>query len=141
MRLCRGWIASACIIGALITACASDHDAPRTAVPLPSSALSGARLIEADTVYGGADIASDDRRLSDMLCSGDLVTITTTKETVLAELPCDRFVTPDIVEQFRNMAVRVTVHPAAGGGKLLIEAQTRASIEFTIGHAWVTTGR
>ena len=82
-----------------------------------------------------------------MTCADGLVHLTTTKEAVFAELPCDRFVDEDVIDRYRATRVRVTICVPDSGcararqnedeGKLLIESPTGGSIEFTTGHIWI----
>jgi hypothetical protein len=129
----------ALVLAFTIAGCAADDNGypPSTIVAQPSSVPAVAELVESEVSIGAGEAGSDERRLAGMTCSEGLMTVATTRETIYAELPCDRFATPEIIDRFRDVAIRVTVRPAEGEGKLIIESETRASLEFTIGHAWL----
>ena len=120
--------------------CASDDDgdAAPVLVVQPSVVPAAADLIESETTIGDLTAGGEERRLSNFSCADDLVTVATTVETIYAELPCDRFITPEQAEQFRDVALRISVRPDAEGlSKLIMQSDTQYSIEFTIGHAWI----
>lgn len=107
----------------------------------PTAVPRGAELID-ENIELGQDAAAPDAPADSahlfyaMTCVDDVVTITTTKETVYAELPCDRSLPPEIVGRFAYVPVRiriVTKEPA----KLYLESDTAGSVEFTVGRVWI----
>jgi hypothetical protein len=134
MRYCCR-LAIAVILAGLIIACSSDdEEEPATNVAQPTNVPASAELIERETVVGAS---TDGGRLAELTCADGIVSIITSNRAIYAELPCDRFVTPEIVERFVDAAVDVTVRPGEPEGKLIIRSRDGASIEFTTGHAWI----
>ncbi len=147
MRLVAVWLAAGLALAASAGACsgggddgppAEDAAAVSTA---PTAVPRGAELIE-ENIELGQDAAAPDAPADSahlfyaMTCVDDVVTITTTKETVYAELPCDRSLPPEIVGRFAYVPVRiriVTKEPA----KLYLESSTAGSVEFTVGRVWI----
>jgi hypothetical protein len=139
------WLAAAIAAG-----CSGGGDDGRDVVR-PTTVPTQAELIDGETTFGNADPRAtappDERLFFDMACVDGLVSLTTTRETVFAELPCDRFVDATVIARFQGTRVRVTVcvpqsdcaraRQNEDEGKLLIESPTGGSIEFTTGNIWI----
>jgi hypothetical protein len=137
------------LAAALAVAC-SDEGSGREVVR-PTTVPVDASLVDGQTSFGTADPEAtnppDERLLFDLVCADGLLSLTTTRESVFAELPCDRFVDASVVARFRATRIRVTVcvpqsdcaraRQNEDEGKLLIESPTGGSIEFTTGHIWI----
>jgi hypothetical protein len=133
-------VAAIFVTSVAIGGCSGDDGGgdPLVIVVQPSVVPASADLVESETVIGTEAAGPGERRLSNFTCADGVVTVATTVETIYAELPCDRFVTPEQAAQVRDVAVLITIRPVPDGlSKLIIRSETRASIEFTIGHAWV----
>jgi hypothetical protein len=112
------------------------------AVPAaPTAVPRGAELVEENIEFGQDAAApgapADSAHLFyAMTCVDDVLAITTTKETVYAELPCARALPQEVIGRFAYVPVRmriVTAEPA----KLYIESKTAGSVEFTVGRVWI----
>ena len=134
------------VIAAACSGGGGDADVVRpTAVPTQAD------LVDGEFSFGTADADAvdppDERLLSELGCAGSLLSLVTTRESVYAELPCDRFVDASVVARFQGTRVRVTIcvpdsdcaraRQSEDEGKLLIESPTGGSIEFTTGHIWI----
>ncbi len=140
------WLAAA----AGAAAC-SGGDGDRRDVVRPTAVSTRAELIDGQTTFGNADPQAtappDERLFFGMTCADGLLSLTTTREAVFAELPCDRFVDAAVIARFQGTRVRVTVCVPQSDcararqneeeGKLLIESPTGGSIEFTTGNIWI----
>lgn len=69
-------------------------------------------------------------------CSDGLLTVETDKETIYAELPCDRALPQETVDMFAGTPVHVRLVPG-DPAKIFLEAPDGASVEFTPGNIWV----
>jgi len=106
-----------------------------------TAAPRGAVLVDENIDFGQDAVAPDAPADSAhlfyaMTCVDGVLTIITTKETVYAELPCDRALPPEVVGRFSYVPVRVRVVTAAPA-KLYIESKTAGSAEFTVGRVWI----
>jgi hypothetical protein len=107
-------------------------------VPAPAEQMVG------ETTLSGED--GGERLLFSLMCVDGLLTLVTTRETVYAELPCDRFVGEDAVARFQGLSVDLTIcapvaacsrpRPNSTDGKLFVVSPAGASLEFTTGHLW-----
>jgi hypothetical protein len=145
-----GCIGGLLVAAALAAGCSDDGDDAGD-VPRPTAVPTAASLIDGETSFGTADPLAtappDERLFYDMTCVDGLVQLTTTNETVFAELPCDRFVDESVIGPFRATRIRVTIcvpdsdcaraRQNEDVGKLLIESPTGGSVEFTTGHIWI----
>lgn len=133
-----------------MAACSGGGDGGRDVVR-PTAVPTQAELIDGQTTFGNADPQAtappDERLFFGMTCADGLLNLTTTREAVFAELPCDRFVDAAVIARFQGTRVRVTVCVPRSDcararqneeeGKLLIESPTGGSIEFTTGNIWI----
>ena len=67
-----------------------------------------------------------------MSCATDILRIATTRETVYAELPCDRALPADVANRFGGTPVRLRF-AGSTPAKLYIDSKTAGSVEFTVG--------
>ena len=139
------WLAAA----AMAAGCSGGDD--DRDVVRPTAVPTQAELIDGQTTFGNVDPLAtappDERLFSGMTCADGLLYLTTTREAVFAELPCDRFVDEATVARFTGTRIRVTVcvpesecaraRQNEQEGKLLIESPTGGSIEFTTGNIWI----
>ena len=131
---------------ALLAGAAACSDGGASTVPpasgAPPAAVPEAAELVDENIEFGQDAAAPDapedaaHLFYAMTCVDDVLTITTTKETVYAELPCDRALPPEIAGRFAYVPVRLRVVTAAPA-KLYIESETAGSAEFTVGRVWI----
>jgi hypothetical protein len=120
------------VLAAPLVACGGDEaDGPR-----PAGVPESAEQVRSETVLRETDIDGRVRRLFAHDCMADVLTITTTIESVYAELPCDRALPDEVVQGFLGEAVAVTLRPG-GDGKLLLTAEDAGSAEYTTGRMWL----
>lgn len=124
------------ILSVAALACADGGDAgPSAGLPagLPESAepmqTAEERPAEVAPGEGGRLFFSSD-------CVDGLLSVTTTREIVYAELPCDRALPPEVKERFLGKAVALRIVPGQQS-KLYIESQEAGSVEFTVGRMWL----
>ncbi|MHB8376909.1 MAG: hypothetical protein ACYDEB_08130 [Dehalococcoidia bacterium] len=140
------------VAGLMLGACSSSKKAPAPrpattltaatattdAGPRPSGVPAQAQLLRSAAQYGdpaGSGSAGDER-LNSPNCAKDLLTITTTKHIVYAELPCDRSLPSKDAQAFLSQPVRVRA-VIASPSKLYLESKTGGTVEFTVGRVWV----
>jgi hypothetical protein len=71
-------------------------------------------------------------------CLNGILILATSRETVYAELPCDRSLPETALHPFLGQPVRVRF--AAGDpSRLFIESQTAGTVEFTVPGIWIET--
>lgn len=87
----------------------------QSAVPTPerpSAVPAAAALISGDLLLPGAATNEPPRIFYSLSCSGDLLTVSTTREVVYARLPCNRYWLPDeVVRPFLAQAATIRVMP------------------------------
>ena len=71
-----------------------------------------------------------------MSCADDVLTIATSRETVYAELPCDRALPGEAAARFQGLPVLIRIVPSEPG-KLYLDSATAGSAEFTVGRVWL----
>lgn len=122
-------------------ACSGGREGDGASTAPPAAVPEAAELVD-ENIEFGQDAAAPDapedaaHLFYAMTCVADVLTITTTKETVYAELPCDRALPPEIAGRFAYVPVRLRVVTAAPA-KLYIESETAGSAEFTVGRVWI----
>ncbi len=138
------------VAGLMLGGCSSSKKAPAPRPPTPAATATAdagprpagvpaqAQLLRSAAQYGdpaGSGSAGDER-LNSLNCAKDLLTITTTKHIVYAELPCDRSLPSKDAQAFLSQPVRVRA-VIASPSKLYLESKTGGTVEFTIGRVWV----
>ncbi len=121
-----------------LAACSGDDD---TGVARPASVPGSADLVKDNVEFGAASVASSTPRDQQVLfssasCANDVLVLTTTKQTVFAELPCDRAVPESAASRFVDQPVKIRIVPGAQN-KLYVESSAGGTLEFTPGHVWV----
>lgn len=105
--------------------------------PRPAEVPASATLVVDSVTLGNLAGASADsgRLLYAIRCRGDVVAITTTKETLYAELPCDA--TPSD-HALLNQVVEVRVTPGAPT-QVRIASVSAGTIDLNVGRVWLQT--
>jgi hypothetical protein len=84
--------------------------------------------------------------LTAMRCNDGVLVVETSRETIHAELPCDRMPDQQIIDAYAGAAAQVELewHDDGTGcagdgecGKLFIQSATAGSLEFTVRHTWL----
>ena len=109
---------------------------PRTEGSRPASVPPAARFVADDTAFGAEGRTDDGRLFFSTCCTDCILTIVTTKETIYAELPCDRALPQAAAARFLGQPVRARV-AVSEPAKLFMQSTSAGSVEFTIGRAWV----
>lgn len=138
LRVAATLVVSALAATALlsITACSSSGSGnTKPPAGVPNDATFVAKDLSLGVPGGAAETAADQRLFFHIGCTDGILVIVTTRETVYAELPCDRAVPRSIAERFLGKSVRIRV--VTKSSKLFVESTTAGSIEFTIGRAWI----
>lgn len=84
------------------------------------------------------DAQDDARLLQSMTCAEDILRIETSSETLYAELPCERALPDDIVEQFVGKPVSLA-YSTEGTANLALKADTGETATFSVGRIWLDT--
>jgi len=130
----RAAIGGALLASVLSVACSGgDFELPRPG-PVPADA----QLVRQNVELGGTASTggADSRLFYSGTCTGGVVTLTTTKETVYAELSCDRFVPDSAIRRFLAAPVRIRIVPAKQN-KLYVESDVGGTLEFTPARIWL----
>jgi hypothetical protein len=137
--------------GGLLAACsdADDPDSPDagpTSLPRvsegarPANLPAAARLVDSDLSVGqtssGGLAREQQHLLFTLACSGDLLSLITTHETVYAELPCERTLPPTLLAPFTQQPVQIRVR-IGEPSKLFFENSVQGTVEFTVGQVWI----
>jgi len=77
------------------------------------------------------------RKLLDAFCQDGLMIIQTSRETIYAALPCDRFWDDQARDQFLNKQVAIVLEVAKERSRVLLETLDGAQAEFTVNGLWV----
>jgi hypothetical protein len=143
LHLVALWLTAGLTLVAGAAACSGGGDDPAgdASPTAPGVPQRGAVLVDENIEFGQDEAAPDAPANSAhlfyaMTCADDVVAITTTKETVYAELPCDRALPQEVVGRFAYVPVRVRIVTAAPA-KLYIESKVAGSVEFTVGRVWI----
>jgi hypothetical protein len=83
----------------------------------------------------GADPA-DVRLFFHLGCESGVLTIVTSQDQIYAELPCDRTLPRDVVEQYLGKPVQIRIVPGEQW-KLFLLSDGAGSVEFTPGRVWL----
>jgi hypothetical protein len=131
----------ACI--ALVAAACSDDGSPNAGAGAdpPAAVPDGARIVSEPTAVGALAVtpgADDPHLYFGTRCADGLLAVTTTRETVYAELPCDRALPPEAAARFLGQPVLIRIVPSEPA-KLYIESTAAGSAEFTVGRVWIET--
>ena len=129
---------AALLCAAALAGCSGDDGAD---VARPASVPGSADLVKESVEFGAPSAAAGAPREEQVLftttsCADDVLVVETTKQTVYAELPCDRAVPQSAAERFAGQPVRIRVVPGAQN-KLYVESSAGGTLEFTPGHVWV----
>lgn len=116
----------------LLGACGGDEEEE----PRPAGVPESAEQVRSETVLRETDIDGRVRRFFAHDCIAGVLTITTTIESVYAELSCDRALPEEIVRAFQGEPVAVMLRPD-GDGKLLLTSEEAGSAEYTTGRMWL----
>lgn len=123
--------------GATTAVVVTPSDKP-TAVPAAARPVAQTTKLGAITRQAGpTPQVRDLRRLIDASCADGLLTISTSKETIYATLPCDRFWDEKSKQQFVSKEAAITLEISARRQRILIETLDGAQAEFTVEGIWV----
>jgi hypothetical protein len=106
-------------------------DVPIAAKALDKDVTMGAPSPATGTPFDEADV------FYSLRCANGLLAVATTKETVYAELPCDRSPPDNAIHQF--LAKPIEIRIATGEPTRLFLDSQAGTIEFTVGGVWVET--
>ena len=106
----------------------------------PSNLPARARFVEMDLTVGETSTGGLPREQQHLLftldCSGDLLSLITTHETVYAELPCERTLPATLLAPFQQQPVQIRVR-IGEPSKLFFENSAQGTVEFTVGQVWI----
>jgi hypothetical protein len=117
-----------------------EPDTPPDAIEAsrPTEVPTEAMLVISERTLGslGKD-SPEESRLFAVECVNNLLAIVTSRVRVYAELPCDRALPPDKVQDFLGdpVIVRIRIF-GREDNKLFFQSQTAGSVEFTTGRVW-----
>ena len=77
------------------------------------------------------------RELEDATCQNELMTLTTSEETIYAAIPCDRFWDDETDDPFVGEQVAIVLEVREERFRVLIETLGAAEAEFTVDGIWV----
>ena len=110
--------------------------AAHTATPVdgrPAAVPPTAQTVQHNIVLG--DVADGLHFFERMSCEDGITTIVTSKETVYAEIPCDRMLPGTTLARLRGQIVRIRIVD----GALIMESLFVASFRFDVGRVWLET--
>ena len=106
---------------------------PETARPVEQTTALGSITRRAEQTPQTTEL----RKLLDAFCQDGLMIIQTSRETIYAALPCDRFWDEQAKQQFFNKQVAVVLEVTQDRLRVLIETLDGAQAEFTTDGLWV----
>lgn len=132
-------LAGAALLALAFAGCSDDGDgglngAGPDATP-PAAVPPGAEPVREETVLGALSGEGEERRFVGSACADDVLVITTDREAVYAELPCDRALPADVTGPFagREVELRITTGEPR---KVFLRIESGESAEFTVGGVW-----
>ena len=106
---------------------------PAPADTRPLAVPASAQTVKQNLVLG--DVAEGIHYFEGMHCDGGITTVSTSKELIYAEVPCDRMLPDATLNRLRGQVIRIRIVD----GVMILEALFVGSFRLDVGRLWLET--